>query len=575
MMCHCHRCARNAAAMEDVRLVHVNDALADVWNEAYRIAAVHDCADIAIEHLLHAMTGLASSAEMLAAYGIDVGALRHAAAVLIAARAGAGEWRAALPATDDDVVAALDLSIAHARAAGFADAAPEDLLLVLMRYQAADATLARLVKLLHVDVDPGHDDRHGDRGQRAAPTDVSRMRAPRTRPPDPDAHAILSARLARLEQQAEDDRQRLAHATKELSRQRERLPDADDWRAQMQDLVMRIDLLNEADRRSNAGPKQHVTSLSLEDLREAAARERRDLDRQLAVMSRAMDDQQREIERLAGMVARVVSSPRIPAAATLHAAAEASLVAAGEHHGSRRRGSKRVRRRTRVRRHVAALSFARVSRMGLSRRPSRRERSWWRFLTDRIAWRAARRRGGRFTRIAGWQGGAIDRRIDRIENAPVAVPERSSDEAAKRFYLAIDDDIVDAPSIGPKTAERLRPARIFTVRDLLAADPEEVAVLVTARHITADAVRNWQDQARLVITVPFLRGTHAQLLVGAGFRSPEAIIGADQASLMSAILRFATTREGQSVLRNGPPPELDRIMAWKANAADAEPARAA
>ena len=29
-------------------------------------------------------------------------------------------------------------------------------------------------------------------------------------------------------------------------------------------------------------------------------------------------------------------------------------------------------------------------------------------------------------------------------------------QVAKRFYLAMDDDIVDAPSIGPRTAERLR-----------------------------------------------------------------------------------------------------------------------
>ena len=148
-------------------------------------------------------------------------------------------------------------------------------------------------------------------------------------------------------------------------------------------------------------------------------------------------------------------------------------------------------------------------------------------------------------------------------------------EASKRFYLSIDDDVVDGPSIGPKTAERLRPARIFTVRALLNADPDEVASIVTARHITADAVRAWQAQARLVITVPFLRGTHAQLLVGAGFRTYEEVALADQATLMASILRFATTREGQSVLRNGPPPDVEKVVRWMENAIDAEPARAA
>lgn len=145
----------------------------------------------------------------------------------------------------------------------------------------------------------------------------------------------------------------------------------------------------------------------------------------------------------------------------------------------------------------------------------------------------------------------------------------------KRFHLAMADDIVDAPSIGPKTAERLRPARIFTVRDLLEADAEVVGSIVTARHITAQAVRDWQDQARLVITIPFLRGTHAQLLVGAGFRSYEDVALADSATLMSALLKFATTRVGQSILRNGPPPDVEKVIRWIENAMQSEPARAA
>ena len=100
-------------------------------------------------------------------------------------------------------------------------------------------------------------------------------------------------------------------------------------------------------------------------------------------------------------------------------------------------------------------------------------------------------------------------------------------------------------------------------------------MLVTARHITAQAVRDWQDQARLVITVPFLRGTHAQLLVGAGFRSAKMVAEADQASLMSALLKFATSRDGQGILRNGPPPDIEKVLGWMRNAADAEIARAA
>jgi hypothetical protein len=145
----------------------------------------------------------------------------------------------------------------------------------------------------------------------------------------------------------------------------------------------------------------------------------------------------------------------------------------------------------------------------------------------------------------------------------------------KRFYLALDDDIVKAPSIGPRTADRLLRAGLVTVRDLLAADPDDVAARVGTRFITARRVAEWQLQARLVCVIPWLRGTHAQLLVGAGFGTLDAITAADAADVSAAILRFAASREGQSVLRAGPPPDIARIHAWLQNAEEAEPQRAA
>jgi predicted flap endonuclease-1-like 5' DNA nuclease len=148
-------------------------------------------------------------------------------------------------------------------------------------------------------------------------------------------------------------------------------------------------------------------------------------------------------------------------------------------------------------------------------------------------------------------------------------------DTAKRFYLSLDDHIERAPSIGPKTAGRLIDAGVATVRDLLAADAEAISGAVRAKFITAQRVRDWQAQARLVCTVPFLRGTHAQLLVGAGYADLDRIVAADPSILCAAILKFATTRDGQSVLRSAPPPDMERIVRWLHNAADAEPARAA
>jgi hypothetical protein len=73
--------------------------------------------------------------------------------------------------------------------------------------------------------------------------------------------------------------------------------------------------------------------------------------------------------------------------------------------------------------------------------------------------------------------------------------------AAARFFLNADDDIVDAPSIGPKTATRFQEIEMHKVRDFLNADAEATAKKLNTRHITATVVRDWQDQSRLMIDV--------------------------------------------------------------------------
>ncbi|MBX9682919.1 MAG: DUF4332 domain-containing protein, partial [Hyphomicrobium sp.] len=66
----------------------------------------------------------------------------------------------------------------------------------------------------------------------------------------------------------------------------------------------------------------------------------------------------------------------------------------------------------------------------------------------------------------------------------------------------------------------------------------------------------------LVIDVPGLRGTHAQLLVGAGYRTAEAVAEADPVELSANILTFATTSDGRRILRDGNPPDIEKIKDW-------------
>lgn len=151
----------------------------------------------------------------------------------------------------------------------------------------------------------------------------------------------------------------------------------------------------------------------------------------------------------------------------------------------------------------------------------------------------------------------------------------TSGEREKRFYLALDDDIERAPSIGARTAAYLSRAGIYKVRDLLTCNVEQAAAQIGVRYITPQRLSLWQAQSRLVCSVPWLRGTHAQLLAGAGFDTIEKVAAADKAAVCAAILQFAGTRDGQSVLRAGAPPDIECVGRWVEAASLAEPERAA
>lgn len=144
------------------------------------------------------------------------------------------------------------------------------------------------------------------------------------------------------------------------------------------------------------------------------------------------------------------------------------------------------------------------------------------------------------------------------------LPQRPSPSEQRRSYLAASDPLEAAPSIGPKMAQTFADLGILTVADFLGQNPSDMAELLDDTRFDSEVLTDWQDQAQLVIEIAGLRGTHAQLLVGAGYRTADAIRDADAAELSADVLTFAATADGKRVLRDGHPPDLEKIRGWVA-----------
>jgi predicted flap endonuclease-1-like 5' DNA nuclease len=125
-----------------------------------------------------------------------------------------------------------------------------------------------------------------------------------------------------------------------------------------------------------------------------------------------------------------------------------------------------------------------------------------------------------------------------------------------------DDPIVDAPSIGAKTAARLEAVGLKTVADLLDAEPDHAAKSVKASHITPPVIRTWQAQAMLACAIPSLRGFDAQVLVGAGIRDFDQLAAQTPQGLANAIALYLKTNEGKQLARSSKPATMEAITIW-------------
>lgn len=145
---------------------------------------------------------------------------------------------------------------------------------------------------------------------------------------------------------------------------------------------------------------------------------------------------------------------------------------------------------------------------------------------------------------------------------PAGAPLAKRDKTLPRFTLSNDAPVVQAPSIGPKTAKRLEACGVRTISDLLALAPEDGEAKIDARHISAQVIRDWQAQALLACTVPGLRSREAQALVACGVRTSDDLIKCDPVALCNGVAEWGLSDEGQRAWGNAPAPTEDDVATW-------------
>jgi nucleotidyltransferase/DNA polymerase involved in DNA repair len=131
-----------------------------------------------------------------------------------------------------------------------------------------------------------------------------------------------------------------------------------------------------------------------------------------------------------------------------------------------------------------------------------------------------------------------------------------------RQRLQRSDEVERAPSIGPKTAERLQACGVITIGDLLDREPASLSKQLGGGWTSASVVTDWQDQARLVMEVPHLRAEQAKILTGSGYRSASALAEAQPEELLQDVTDFLKGTQGQRAIRGEYTPSLRDMASW-------------
>ncbi len=151
-----------------------------------------------------------------------------------------------------------------------------------------------------------------------------------------------------------------------------------------------------------------------------------------------------------------------------------------------------------------------------------------------------------------------------LAKAKPGEPANSAEPMAEnRARLTRKSPVVDAPSIGPKTAARLAKVNVITIGDLMDADTEALVEELSVRYIKIETVQDWKDQTGLMLDMPALRVLDAQILVGAGIRNSKDLAKASARKVLTAATSFLDTPSGSRVLWGGEAKvEENEVKSW-------------
>ena len=114
--------------------------------------------------------------------------------------------------------------------------------------------------------------------------------------------------------------------------------------------------------------------------------------------------------------------------------------------------------------------------------------------------------------------------IGSVSDTAAAVSEQIT--GPQRFWLTLETELIDLPSIDKTTARRLRTLSLVTIDDLILADSADLESRLVRLQINPEHFRRWQAEADLLATVPELSARDAQVL---------AFVGIDDGSELAAI----------------------------------------